>query len=118
MKMISPSNREVDIRLDPLGYDDNAHRIAAGGVRRLSPQQASIRHHICEQLTRRLHRRKPPAHTSLPTTAVAPPRAEDSDADLIVGADGANSRVAKAMDAGDYNVAIAFQERIKLPPRR
>jgi geranylgeranyl reductase len=24
--------------------------------------------------------------------------------------------VAKAMDAGDYNVAIAFQERIKLPP--
>ena len=24
MKMISPSSREVDIRLDPLGYDDNA----------------------------------------------------------------------------------------------
>ena len=38
------------------------------------------------------------------------------EVDLIVGADGANSRVAKAMDAGDYNVAIAFQERIKLPP--
>jgi geranylgeranyl reductase len=37
------------------------------------------------------------------------------DVDLIIGADGANSRVAKAMDAGDYNVAIAFQERIKLP---
>ena len=35
--------------------------------------------------------------------------------DLLVGADGANSRVAKAMDAGDYNVAVAFQERIKLP---
>jgi len=35
--------------------------------------------------------------------------------DLIVGADGANSRVARAMDAGDYNVAVAFQERIKLP---
>ena len=35
--------------------------------------------------------------------------------DVIIGADGANSRVAKAMDAGDYNVAIAFQERIKLP---
>jgi geranylgeranyl reductase len=38
------------------------------------------------------------------------------EVDLIIGADGANSRVAKAMDAGDYNVAIAFQERIKLPP--
>jgi geranylgeranyl reductase len=35
--------------------------------------------------------------------------------DLIVGADGANSRVAKAMDAGAYNFAIAFQERIKIP---
>jgi len=34
--------------------------------------------------------------------------------DLIVGADGANSRVAKAMDAGLYNFAIAFQERIKI----
>lgn len=34
--------------------------------------------------------------------------------DLIVGADGANSRVAKAMDAGQYNFAIAFQERIKI----
>lgn len=35
--------------------------------------------------------------------------------DLIIGADGANSRIAKAMDAGDYNYAIAFQERIRLP---
>ena len=25
MKMISPSNREVDIKLDPLGYDENAY---------------------------------------------------------------------------------------------
>ena len=25
MKMISPSNREVDIQLDPLGYDKNAY---------------------------------------------------------------------------------------------
>lgn len=37
------------------------------------------------------------------------------EVDLIVGADGANSRVAKAMDAGQYNFAIAFQERIKIP---
>jgi len=34
--------------------------------------------------------------------------------DVIVGGDGANSRVAKAMDAGEYNFAIAFQERIKI----
>jgi geranylgeranyl reductase len=37
------------------------------------------------------------------------------EVDVIIGADGANSRVAKAMDAGDYNMAIAFQERIRLP---
>jgi geranylgeranyl reductase len=35
--------------------------------------------------------------------------------DMVIGADGANSRIAKAIDAGDYNYAIAFQERIRLP---
>ncbi|XAR60249.1 Geranylgeranyl diphosphate reductase [Bertholletia excelsa] len=35
--------------------------------------------------------------------------------DVVVGADGANSRVAKFINAGDYACAIAFQERIKLP---
>jgi len=39
---------------------------------------------------------------------------ETLEVDMIVGGDGANSRVAKAMDAGDYNYAIAFQERIKI----
>ena len=38
--------------------------------------------------------------------------------DYIVGGDGANSRVAKAMDAGLYNFAIAFQERIKIPDEK
>jgi len=41
--------------------------------------------------------------------------AKSMNVDLIIGADGANSRVAKAMDAGQYNFAIAFQERIKIP---
>ncbi|MEO0516965.1 MAG: geranylgeranyl reductase [Cyanobacteria bacterium P01_A01_bin.116] len=35
--------------------------------------------------------------------------------DMVIGADGANSRVARAIDAGDYNYAIAFQERIRIP---
>jgi len=39
---------------------------------------------------------------------------EELEVDMIVGADGANSRVAKAMNAGEYNYAIAFQERIKI----
>jgi geranylgeranyl reductase len=44
--------------------------------------------------------------------SVGVPKSQDFD--LIIGADGANSRVAKAMDAGAYNFAIAFQERIKI----
>ncbi len=36
------------------------------------------------------------------------------EVDIIVGADGFNSVVAKAIDAGDYNYAIAFQERIRI----
>ena len=31
--------------------------------------------------------------------------------DAVIGADGANSRVAKEIDAGDYDYAIAFQVR-------
>lgn len=34
--------------------------------------------------------------------------------DVVIGADGANSRVAKSIKAGGYACAIAFQERIKL----
>lgn len=37
------------------------------------------------------------------------------EVDAVIGADGANSRVAKSIGAGDYEYAIAFQERIKIP---
>lgn len=36
------------------------------------------------------------------------------EVDLVIGADGANSRVAREIEAGDYDYAIAFQERIKI----
>jgi geranylgeranyl diphosphate/geranylgeranyl-bacteriochlorophyllide a reductase len=39
---------------------------------------------------------------------------EKQEYDYVIGADGANSRLAKAMGAGEYNYAIAFQERIKV----
>ncbi|EXB54685.1 Geranylgeranyl diphosphate reductase [Morus notabilis] len=45
-------------------------------------------------------------------------RKEKIAVDVVVGADGANSRVAKAIGAGDYAYAIAFQERIKLPDEK
>ncbi|KAL6627670.1 hypothetical protein ACP70R_031396 [Stipagrostis hirtigluma subsp. patula] len=37
------------------------------------------------------------------------------EVDAIVGADGANSRVAREVGAGGYTTAIAFQERVRLP---
>jgi geranylgeranyl reductase len=37
---------------------------------------------------------------------------------MVIGADGANSRVAKEIDAGEYDYAIAFQERIRIPGGR
>lgn len=43
---------------------------------------------------------------------------KELEVDMIIGADGANSRVARDMNAGDYNYAIAFQERIKLPEEK
>lgn len=36
---------------------------------------------------------------------------ESIKVDAVVGADGANSRVAKEIDAGEYDYAIAFQVR-------
>jgi len=37
------------------------------------------------------------------------------EVDVVIGGDGANSRVAKTIDAGDYEYAIAFQERMRIP---
>ena len=36
-------------------------------------------------------------------------KADKLEVDVVIGADGANSRVAKEIDAGDYDYAIAFQ---------
>lgn len=40
------------------------------------------------------------------------------EVDVVVGADGANSRVAKDIEAGDYEYAIAFQERMRIPENK
>ncbi|XP_023730032.1 geranylgeranyl diphosphate reductase, chloroplastic [Lactuca sativa] len=40
------------------------------------------------------------------------------EVDAVIGADGANSRVAKSIDAGDYEYLIAIQERIKIPDNK
>jgi len=40
------------------------------------------------------------------------------EVDVVIGADGANSRVAKEIEAGDYEYAIAFQERMRIPEEK
>merc|ERR1712003_16377 len=36
------------------------------------------------------------------------------EVDVVIGGDGANSRMGKAIEAGDYEYAIAFQERMRI----
>lgn len=40
------------------------------------------------------------------------------EVDVVVGGDGANSRVAREIGAGEYDYAIAFQERIRIPDNK
>ena len=120
MRMISPSNREVDINLD-----DETEYI---GMCRREVMDAFMRERAAELGANLINglvtnidtgsNRQGPYKLEYSDYSLADksPESKSIEVDLIIGADGANSRVAKAMDAGDYNVAIAVQERIKLPP--
>jgi geranylgeranyl reductase len=119
MRMISPSNREVDIHLE----NENEY---IGMCRRevmdsfLRNRAAQLGAHLINGLVTKIDtgaRREGPYTLTYSdySDGEATGVSRTLEVDLIIGADGANSRVAKAMDAGDYNVAIAFQERIKLP---
>lgn len=124
MKMISPTNVEVDVGktlksneyigmlrreiLDAF-LRDRAIRLGATAVNGLvtkldKPTTADGKYTIHY------------ADYAGSADGVAP--AKTLDIDIVIGADGANSRIAKEIDAGDYNYAIAFQERIKLPEKK
>lgn len=119
MKMISPSNVEVDINIE------NAHEYI-GMCRRevldgfLRDRAASLG---AKLINGTVHKLEIPGNNTDPYTLHYADHSDGSamgvqktlKVDLVIGADGANSRVAKAIDAGDYNYAIAFQERIRLP---
>ena len=120
MRMISPSNREVDIHLDNQAeYIGMCRREVLDDY--LRNRAAKLGANLINGLVTKIdtgNQRQGPYTLTYSDYAAgdATGEAKSLEVDLIIGADGANSRVAKAMDAGDYNVAIAFQERIKLPP--
>ena len=126
MRMISPSNREVDISLDKVyGKSENEY---IGMCRRevmdafMRDRAADLGANLINGLVTSIktgENRQGPYEITYSNFSNEDNKGEIKNltVDLIVGADGANSRVAKAMDAGDYNVAVAFQERIKLPKK-
>jgi len=120
MKMISPSNVEVDIKLDnPDEYIGMCRREVLDAF--LRDRAASLG---AKLINARVLDIKITENGKKPYVITYSDCSEGGnegvmrtlEIDLIVGADGANSVVAKAMDAGDYNYAIAFQERIRISP--
>ncbi len=119
MKMISPSNVEVDINL--IKEDEYI------GMCRREVLDGFMRNRAAELganlINGTVHKLEIPTSNTEPYTLHYADHSNGSvkgeqktlKVDLVIGADGANSRVAKAIDAGDYNYAIAFQERIRLP---
>ncbi len=119
MKMISPSNREVDINLiNENEYIGMCRREILDGFMR--DRAAKLGANLINGTVYKLDipTQKNEAYTLHYTDhseGNSRGTAKTLKVDLVIGADGANSRVAKAIDAGDYNYAIAFQERIRIP---
>ncbi|MGA7936481.1 MAG: geranylgeranyl reductase, partial [Kovacikia sp.] len=120
MKMISPSNVEVSIgsTLKDDEYIGMCRREVLDGFLRDRAEKLGA-----QVINGTVHKLEIPGNDHDPYTIHYADHSSGSlegenkilKVDLVVGADGANSRVAKAIDAGDYNYAIAFQERIRLP---
>merc|ERR1719486_1487236 len=117
MKMISPLGKEVDIgqTLKPDEYIGMTRREVLDGYLRNRAEELGT--NVINGLVTAIEETDAGQYR-LEYSAIGSDGGKNSketlDVDLIVGADGANSRVAKVIDAGEYNFAIAFQERIKI----
>ncbi|MGF1523927.1 MAG: geranylgeranyl reductase [Leptolyngbyaceae cyanobacterium] len=120
MKMISPSNIEVNIgsTLKSDEYIGMCRREVLDGFMRDRAAKLGAK-----LINGTMHRLELPQGSKEPYTLHYTEHTPEGlvgesrtlQVDLVIGADGANSRVAKAIKAGDYNYAIAFQERIRIP---
>lgn len=119
MKMISPSNREVDVgktlsETEYIGmcrrevFDDFLRNRAAGyGAKLINGLVMKLDGVEGDgPITVQFNNYEDGGKTGKPDSV---------EVDMVIGADGANSRVAKFIDAGEFDYAIAFQERIRIP---
>ena len=120
MKMISPSNREVDVgrTLSDTEYIGMCRREVMDDYLRKRAEEKGAS--LLNGLLLRLERPEGPSgpiivHYNDYAAGGKVGVAASVEVDMVVGADGANSRVAKEIGAGEYDYAIAFQERIRIP---
>lgn len=121
MKMISPTNVEVDVgkTLKPHEYIGMTRREVLDGF--LRDRAVELGATPINGLVTKLEKPSTPngkytiRYTDYEDSNTTGHASRSEQFDLVIGADGANSRVARDIDAGDYNYAIAFQERIKIP---
>lgn len=115
MKMISPSNVAVDIgrTLKPHEYIGMVRREVLDAYlrNRAAENGANVINGLVMKLDLPKERNAPYVlhYTAYDGKKGGVGEKMTLEVDAVIGADGANSRVAKAIDAGDYDYAIAFQ---------
>nr|NP_001313172.1 geranylgeranyl diphosphate reductase, chloroplastic-like [Nicotiana tabacum]AHA58683.1 geranylgeranyl reductase [Nicotiana tabacum] len=120
MKMISPSNVAVDIgqTLKPHEYIGMVRREVLDAYLRDRAAEAGAS--VLNGLFLKMDMPKVPNapyvlhYTAYDSKTNGAGEKRALEVDAVIGADGANSRVAKSINAGDYEYAIAFQERIRI----
>ncbi|KAL7606055.1 hypothetical protein Lser_V15G18382 [Lactuca serriola] len=121
MKMISPSNIAVDIgqTLKPHEYIGMVRReILDAYLRdRAAASGATIINGLFVKMDKPQEKNAPYVlhYNAYNGKTGSTGERMSIEVDAIIGADGANSRVAKSIGAGDYEYGIAFQERVKIP---
>jgi len=119
MKMISPSNREVDVgrTLSETEYIGMCRREVMDDFLRKRAEKLGAT--VINGLMMKMEQQGSDGPITINYNSYAEGgkvgKPETLEVDLVIGADGANSRVAKEIDAGEYDYAIAFQERIRIP---
>lgn len=122
MKMISPSNREVDVG-KTLGEDEYIgmcrREVLDDYLRNRAKQFGAT---VINGLVKKVNMTNPEDPMTIIYNSYDDQGGKgqmgergELEVDVVIGADGANSKVAGAIDAGDYDYAIAFQERIRIP---